>query len=254
MKKMRVLFTFLTAAVVLTAFAGRSSAVNIPLLNGDMDNKVPPGTSGTPPTGWTLDETKTFSGATSDLITVESFAAAGVDTSPNDLGGFVKAFQGNGTTGDLANLNMYQDVAGVPGLTYQFSGWVGSGANYSGLPGLVPGSTTQTLLKIEFDNDNNRGNGVLSSATTNVGPTLVAGNSGNGWNAHLYTVSGTAPAGTLFVRGVFSALNMFGTQNPDPAAFVDDFSMSTGVVPEPATIGLSIVGLIGMLGMGRRRG
>ncbi len=247
MKMMRVCFTFLTALVVLTALAGRSSAVNL-LLNGDLDNK-PTGASGQTPNVWTLDEFKTNSGPTTDLITIENFTQVGVDTSPNDFHGFVKAFQGNNITGDYANLNMYQDVVGVPGLTYQFSGYIGAGSNYSGL---LPGSPTQTLLTIEFDNDNNRANGVLSSVTTNVGPSLTPGTGLPGYNAQLYAVQGTAPAGTLFVRGVFSALNMFSQPNPDPSAFIDDFSMQT-VVPEPATIGLTLVGLVGMIGLGRRR-
>ncbi|HEX4413685.1 MAG TPA: PEP-CTERM sorting domain-containing protein [Lacipirellulaceae bacterium] len=252
MKMMKVCFTFLTALVVLTALAGRSSAANL-LLNGNLDNTlhVGGGASGQTPDNWTLDEFKTNSGPTTDLIDLEAFAGSvGANTNPGDLGGFVKAFQGNNITGDWANLNMYQDVPAVPGLTYQFAGFIGAGSNYSGL---LPGSPTQTLLTIEFDNDNNRANGVLSSVTTNVGPSLTPGSGQPGWNAQIYSATGTAPAGTLFVRGVFSALNMFSQPNPDPSAFVDDFSMQT-VVPEPTTIGLSLLGLVGMIGLGRRRG
>jgi hypothetical protein len=262
MKMMRVGFTFLSALVILTAAAGRSSAVNL-LLNGDLDNR-PTGANDQLPNSWTLDETTGAgaNGSATDLITVNDFAKTGVSTDPGDLGGFVKAFHGDTRPGGpgSVSLHMYQAVAGVPGLTYQFSGWVGAGANYSGLPGLVPGSPTQTRLLIEFDNDTNRANGVLSSAMVDVGPTLTPGTSNSTpepWNAHLYTVTATAPAGTLFVRGVFEGNNMFNpfTQpsDADPAAFIDDFNLSTAV-PEPATIGLSLIGLVGMLGMGRRRG
>jgi hypothetical protein len=259
MKIMRVGFSFLSALVILTSAAGQSSAVNL-LLNGTLDNTFhvpPPAAPGQLPDNWTLDETTSSGGSASDLITLETFAKTGVNTDPGDLGGFVKAFQGLQSTA-LVNLHMYQDVAGVPGVTYQFSGYVGAGANYSGLPGMFPNTpATQTLLKLEFDNDTNRANGVLSSATLDVGPTLTAGNSGNGWNAHLYTVTATAPLGTLFVRGVFEGNNMFNPltmpNDPDPAAFVDDFNLSAGV-PEPTTIGLTVLGLVGMLGASRRRG
>jgi hypothetical protein len=246
MKKMRVFVTFLSALAVLTALAGRSSAVNL-LVNGDLDNKVPPGAAGAPPTGWTLDESKTFSGPTTDLITDEGFIAIGPDTSPGDLGGFVKAFNGNGTTGDLASLHMYQDVPAVAGTSYVFSGWIGAGVNYSGL---LPSTPTQTLLTLEF---RNAANTVVGSATTNVQASGLTSGSCCAFGAKLFSVTGTAPVGATSVRAIFAANNMFLTQNPDQAAFIDDFNLSPAV-PEPASIALGMLGLVGMIGVARRRG
>jgi hypothetical protein len=245
MKKMRVLVTFLSALAVLTALAGRSNAVNL-LVNGDLDNKVPPGAAGTPPTGWTLDEFKTFSGPTTDLITTEGFIAIGPDTSPGDLGGFVKAFNGNGTTGDLATLHMYQDVPAVAGTSYVFSGWIGAGVNYSGL---VPNTPTQTLLTLEF---RNAANTVVGSATKDVQAAGLTSGPCCAFGAQLFSVTGTAPAGATSVRAIFAANNMFLTQNPDQAAFIDDFNLSVAV-PEPASIALGMLGLVGMIGVARRR-
>jgi xanthosine utilization system XapX-like protein len=37
---------------------------------------------------------------------------------------------------------------------------------------------------------------------------------------------------------------MYNTQNPDPSAFIDDFSLTK--VPEPATMALAAIGVIGL--------
>jgi hypothetical protein len=226
---MRRLLTLVTVLALVASTVGVAKAANL-LTNGDLDADL-----GAPIPGWTLDESKTFSGPTTDLITTEPWIEITPITNGGgdaDRGGFVKAFQGNATTGDLATLHMYQDVAGSAGQKYVLTGMIGAGANYSGL--LV--GATQTLLAIDFDSDNDPSNGVLSSAITDVQAGGLAAGGCCEFGAQQFMAMGVAPAGTSVVRARFSAIDMFGTMNPDPAAFVDDFSLTA--VPEPATLSL----------------
>src|SRR5882724_3134870 len=148
---MKKIFTLFAVTAMVAAAAGTAKAANL-LTDGNLDA----GTSGTSIIpGWTQDMFKTFSGPTTDLISVEGFIAIPPLTGPPDLGGFVKAFNGNATTGDLANLNFYQDVPGSAGTKYTFTGMIGAGVNYSGL---LPSTVTKTQLAIDFDNDTNPSN------------------------------------------------------------------------------------------------
>src|SRR5436305_12390861 len=138
---MKKMFLGFFALSLVATCAGIVNAQNL-LVNGNLDT----GTGATIP-GWSMTETKTFSGPTSDLITLEGFIQIPPIT-PLDQGGFVKAFQGNATTGDLATLHFYQDVPGIAGQKYLLTGMIGAGANYSGLLS----GPTQTLLAIDFLN------------------------------------------------------------------------------------------------------
>jgi PEP-CTERM motif len=234
----------LTLLMVLGLLAFVTGVANANLLvNGNLD------TVGSPIDGWSTQEFKTFSGDTNDLVTLEGFIAIGPVTSPPsaaDLGGFVKAFNGNPTTGDLATLNLYQDVAGTAGQKYVLTGWIGAGVNYSGLLG----GATQTQLAIDFDNDNDPSNGVIDSAITDVQAAGLASGGCCAFGAKQFTAMGTAPAGTTVVRARFSAIDMYSTVNPDQAAFIDDFSLTA--VPEPATLALFGLAALGSLGIRRR--
>jgi hypothetical protein len=243
---MKKIFTLFAVMALVALGAGKANAANL-LTNGDLDA----GVAGSLP-GWTLDEFKTFSGPTTDLITSEGFIEIPPITNGGgdaDLGGFVKAFNGNATTGDLANLNMTQDVAGSPGMKYLLTGMIGAGVNYSGL---LPATPTRTLLAIDFDNDTNPANGVISSVVTDVQASGLTSGPCCAFGAQQFSVTGTSPAGTTSVRARFSALNMFSTVNPDQAAFIDDFSL-TKAVPEPASIVLGLIAAAGVFGLARRR-
>jgi hypothetical protein len=256
---MRKMFILCFTLAFLASCAGVANAVNL-LTNGSLD--LPGG--GAAITGWNKDESKTLSGPASDLITLEPWIEVGVVTNgggDNDFGGFVKAFQGNNTTGDRATLHLYQDVASAPGVQYSLTGYFNAGASYSGL---IAGSPTQTLLSIEFDNDaiyDNGGDGIrtagvdyISIATTDVKAAGLVAGGGPGMPGQQFSVTGTSPAGTLFARAKASMVEGYNpnfTPNPDPSMFIDDFSLD--VVPEPATAMLAFVGVFGALGVLRRR-
>ena len=237
--------TVLLLILGLMACSGTANA-NL-LTNGELDA---PG-NGPVITGWTKDESKTLSGPTTDLITLEPWIEIAPITNgggDNDRGGFVKAFQGNNTTGDRATLHLTQGVPGVAGVQYTLTGMIGAGASYSGL---IANTVTDTELAIEFDTDNDR-TVMLGSSVLDV---QAAGLTSGGcctFGAQQFSVSGTAPVGTTIVRARFSMIEGYNpnfTPNPDPSMFIDDFSL----VPEPTSVALCLIGLLGVVGLVRRR-
>jgi PEP-CTERM motif len=240
MKKLLILF------LVLGLMATRASLAQNLLLNGSFDAPGPGATIN----NWTKDESKTFSGPTSDLVTLEPWIEIGPITSGGgdaDLGAFLKAFQGTPTTGDLATLHLFQDVPGLPGVKYTLTGWIGAGANYSGLLA----GPTKTELALEFDSDNNRANGAISSSVLDVKAAGLTSGGCCDFGAKQFMVMGTAPVGTLFVRARASMIDAHNTMNPDPSAFLDDFTLT--IIPEPTSVMLGLIGIMGLIGFARRR-
>jgi len=145
-----------------------------------------------------------------------------------------------------ATLHMYQDVAGTPGMKYILTGMIGAGLNWSGL---IDGPT-QTLLAIDFDNDNDASNGVISSAVTDLKAAGLVSGGGPVFGAKQFMAMDVAPAGTTVVRARLSAVDMYTTVNPDQSLFIDDFSLTC--VPEPATLSLLGLAVAGLIGIRRR--
>jgi hypothetical protein len=269
----RLLGFIATFCLVICASRAAQAVILIggSLNNGDLDqvvsteiNPPAPGFFLPKPTVWQNFGSRTNTGPYEDEPSSENFAGVAptpVTTNGNglptpngcdrgtDCGYFYKGFSGNLTTGDLATGHLYQDVAGSPGKTYSLSGWAGAEANYSGL---IPATVTKSQFAIDFDNDQNIANGIISSAVLDLAAAGLGVPNGQPFNYKKYTVSGVAPAGTLFVRARASMIDGYGNPAGGSQAFViDDFTLA--LIPEPATITISTIALLALLGFTRRR-
>jgi len=229
--------------------------------NGDLDdtyaqeiNPPAPGFFLAKPSVWQNIGTRSITGPYEDEMSSEPWsgpAPTPVTTNGNglpepdgcsnglDCGVFFKPFSGNVTDG-LATGHLQQAVPGSPGLTYQLTGWAGAEAN-----ALMQGAE----IAIDYLNSSSA---LISSSTVNLLPTLFVPN-GQPFNYKMYTINSIAPAGTAFVQ---ARVSMIGA-SPNPAgggqAFVvDDFTLSS-FVPEPASVSLVMVGMLGLVGLIRRR-
>jgi hypothetical protein len=231
-------------ALCLMLFVGAASGQNL-LTNPDLDlTSVSTQTLATP-TGWTATATKTISGPFSDGMSSETFANV---QQPGGFGLFFKPFQGGGvnTPTDLISASLSQDKLVSPGSTYTMTGWAGAGASYIGLTDPTVGST----FHLKFLNSSSVviADNVLNLVTAGLGtgtPTSPA----TGFGYHPYSITATAPAGTLFARVEADMTNAY--TNPaggDQAFVVDAFSLA---VPEPMS--LSLIALGGVSLLARRR-
>jgi hypothetical protein len=257
---MKRLLVLCLALGFLACAVSTANALNL-LSNGNVDVTVPtlivdnappgPGPEDfflAKPAVWENIGTRTITGAYEDEMSSEGFAGnpptpdtADGTGAPHplgcgdvDCGVFFKAFTGNAANGPATG-HLQQAVPGGPGRTYTMTGWAGAATNFLG--------------GAEFAIDYlNAGNAVIGSTTLNLLPTLAVPN-GEPFNYKKYTLSGVSPAGTAFVRARASMIG--GTPNPlggDQAYVVDDFTL----VPEPASVMLSLIG-VASLGLVRRR-
>ncbi len=262
MKKMLVVALFLGFIVCVVNAA---DAQNL-LFNGNLDlteanvivDNAPPGPGPEDfflpkPQGWVNEGTRAITGPYADEMSSEPWAGPAptpVTTDgnanpphPEGCGGpdcavFFKPFSGNLNDG-AATGHLYQDVPASPGKIYTLTGWAGGEANV-----LVAGAE----LAVEFLDG---GGSVIGGSVTNVLATLLVPN-GQPFNYKLYTASALAPAGTEQVRSRFSMID--GIPNPlggGQALVVDDFTLT--VVPEPSSIMLAGLSMIGLLGSRRKR-
>jgi hypothetical protein len=255
---MRKTLSLIAACTVLALSTSQVQAQNL-LINPGLDD--PPIHEGATATGWTLETFKTNSGP-SDTANFPTFADR---VAPEGRGLWYRAFLG--TPADPAQANLTQTVPGIAGAKYVMTGWAHFEAFYpGGLDNINagtgppdptndgPASPTDTVFALEFLG---AANNVLSSVTqelraggqTNDPDTSPAGG-GRDWLQHM--LMGTAPVGTVSVRVRSSMVDGITNPGVNPqSAFVDDFSLT--IIPEPASLMLGLIGIVGLLGLGRRR-
>ena len=207
------------------------------------------------PTVWTNTGTRAITGPYEDEMSSEPWAGPaptpvtadgnGLPTPDGcdrglDCAVFFKPFSGSATNG-AATGHLFQDNPGTPGMKYILTGWAGAEAN---------ALMADAVFAVEFLD----GGGIeipLSGAELSLLPTLTTPN-GEAFNYKKYTVSATAPGGTAFVRARASMID--GMSNPlggGQAFVIDDFRLVC--VPEPATVALSLIAALGVVGLIRRR-
>jgi len=268
----RVIFGWALAGCVCAlglVAVDRAGAVEV-LVNGSLDLTIPynpapgnPALFAPQPANWSVIGTKTVTGPYTDPLSSEPWAGpaptqvttggtgaaynTGLGCDGVDCAAFFKPFGGNLTTGDLATGHLRQTVLGNPGDRYDFSGWVGAEENYSGL---IPGSQTRTELAIDFLGP---GFVLLSSSVLDLKAAGLGTDNGLSFDYKMYSVSGIAPAGTLFVRPRVSMFDAYANPAGGGQALVaDDFSLQQ--VPEPSAILLAgVCALAGLVGRRKRR-
>jgi hypothetical protein len=253
MKRLLILFV---AVGLLACVAGVAGAATELLSNGNLDLteavEIVPGFFLPKPQVWANTGTRAISGPYEDEMSSEPWAGPAptpVTTDglanpphPEGCGGpdcavFFKPFSGNATDG-AATGHLTQDVPGLPGGKYTLSGWAGAEAN-----ALMAGAE----IALEFLDG---GGGVIGGSVINLLPTLFVDN-GEPFDYKKYTTSATAPAGTVSVRARASMIGAMGNPAGGGQAFVvDDFSLT---IPEPASVALCMIGLMGLVGLVRRR-
>jgi hypothetical protein len=228
--------------IAALAVAAECSAVNL-LTNGTLDTtyqqEITPAFFLPKPASWTNTGARTITGAFEDELSSEPWAGpAPTPVTVDDRGVFFKAFNGNAANGPATG-NLFQDVPATPGVIYQLTGWAGAEANYT---------ATRSVFAIDFLN---AANAVIGGTELDL-PSLFVDN-GQSFDYKQYTVTSTAPAGTVSARARVSMIG--GTPHPaggGQAFVVDDFDLS--VIPEPTTAVLGLGGLLALLAVrGRHR-
>jgi len=259
----KLLFLPALVAALVFCLAGSAPAANL-LLNPSFAD---PAVGGNPAAPWV-----SLEGPAPSTNTM-SQASFGVNSNHDGTAGvFLQPWRG-GSSGNapLVFAHLTQTVAGTPGLTYIMTGWARFEVNYAGgadnldsdgmhtgdnLSDMMgPPSPTRTYFALEFLD---AGNSVLPGSVEielrangqpndNFGTNTTVADAT--WFQH--TLMSVAPLGTVNVQVRASMIDGIKNLDPSQSAFFDDFSLEA--VPEPASAVLGLIGVLGLVGLARRR-
>ena len=241
----RLITLFLVLGLLACATVANAQEV---LTNAKMNALDPAGTQqlGQTPSDWIVDAERGADLAYNDAVASEGFA--NIDAGGTS-GVFFKAFTGNPpwdpTLGDV-DVDIYQDNPGTPGMKYILKAWWGSEPNWSGH---VDPSTDNAQMALDFLGI---GGLPIGSAVLDLDGGLAANlGNGNPLNYAEYMVMAFAPAGTVTVRARGTMNDGVFNMDPGQALVTDCWSLVC--IPEPASVMLGLIGMLGVVGLGRRR-
>lgn len=214
------------------------------LNNGNMDQTAVSSQALPTPEGWVATSDNNDGLSSEPWNNVADAVGDCIDSgNPVGCGVFFKNFHGSATT--PFDASMHQDNPGTPGMKYILTGWVGSGPFYSGVD---PLSVTSTQFGLEF----------LDSSSTVIGGQVLELDSTNGlgvpnsnpFGYKQYMAMAVAPPTTVTVRARFSMIDGYPNPGGEAALVTDDYTLIC--VPEPTSVALGLIGVMGLLGLVRR--
>lgn len=211
----------LTLIAVLGLVAWGTGVANAnDLSNSDLDNIAIGPQNNPTPTGWTVEASKSVSGAHFDGCSSEPWCNV---QQPGGYGLFFKPFQGS--VGDEITVQFYQDNPATPGTKFTLSGYAAGEPGYSGFF-TTNNPLPKTLFVIEFLNA--AGTVLASNALDLIAAGLPSG--GPGSMTQFTTPQFTAPANTTTVRAGASMINTYSTSGGQ-SFFVDAFDLDSVAPP-----------------------
>ena len=250
--------TLVLMLLLVPCGSGVADAASI-LFNGNLDltaaTEIVDGFFLPKPVGWVNEGFRSITGPYEDEMSSEPWAGPAptpvtADGNANppfpdgcsgpDCAVFFKPFSGNDTDGSATG-HLYQDNPATAGMTYTLTGWAGAEPNFLG----------GAEFAIEFLD---AGGGMLAGTVLDLVAAGLFTDNGEAFDYKQFMVVAIAPFGTASVRARASMINgMLNPQGGGQAFVVDDFELTdSSAVPEPASLLLTLSGLIGLAQQRRR--